>query len=313
MTDIAIAATPIAATKPKYRRSVDLARFVAAAGIVWDHARAPYADIGYTALSLFLMLTAFLALQSFERSDGRNFWFARAQRIFLPWIVWSVFYRLVDLWVSDEPTRFDLLTNPWTLLIGSSIHLWFLPFVMMALLLIPVISRAIRTPLALWLACAGLVAISVPLSLTTVPIAWITPDMALPEPLPQWFFSLPLFLYGALTAAGRRLNMQAVPFATAAVTSAITFAVLPEFASVQMLLTALIFEAVWRTDLRGIWATQLARLAFGVYLLHPFFMLVSFKLFGDDVNRAFAALFTLLAAMLATWVLQRLPLSREVL
>ena len=42
--------------KAGYRRSVDLARFAAAFGIVWDHARAPYADIGYTALALFLVL-----------------------------------------------------------------------------------------------------------------------------------------------------------------------------------------------------------------------------------------------------------------
>ncbi len=313
MTDIAAFAAPIASAKPKYRRSVDLARFVAAAGIVWDHARAPYADIGYTALSLFLMLTAFLALQSFERSDGRHFWFARAQRIFLPWLVWSVFYRIVDLWVSDDPSRFVLLSNPWSLLIGSAIHLWFLPFVMLALVLIPILSRAIRTPLALWLACAGLVALSIPLSLTTLPIAWITPDYALPEPLPQWFFSLPLFLYGALTAAGRRLEMQAVPLAAAAIVSGVTFVLMPSFASVQMLLTALIFEAVWRADLRGLWATKLAGLAFGVYLLHPFFMLVSFKLFGADVDRSFAAIFTLLTAMLATWVLKRLPFTRQVL
>ena len=70
-------------SKAGYRRSVDLARFVAAFGIVWDHARAPYADIGYTALALFLVLTSFLAVGSFERSDGKRFWLSRAQRIAL--------------------------------------------------------------------------------------------------------------------------------------------------------------------------------------------------------------------------------------
>jgi peptidoglycan/LPS O-acetylase OafA/YrhL len=56
-----------------YRRSVDLARFVAGFGIVCDPARAPFADIGYLALSLFLVLTSYLAVGSCMRSDGRGF------------------------------------------------------------------------------------------------------------------------------------------------------------------------------------------------------------------------------------------------
>ena len=72
--------------KPGYNRALDLARFVAAFGIVWDHARAPYADVGYTALALFLILASFLGMGSYERSGGPGFWAARAQRIALPWL-----------------------------------------------------------------------------------------------------------------------------------------------------------------------------------------------------------------------------------
>ena len=78
----------------EYRRGVDLLRFVACFGIVWDHARAYGADIGYLALAVFLLLTSFFAVQSFDRAEARGqgagFWLPRAQRILMPWLVWSM-------------------------------------------------------------------------------------------------------------------------------------------------------------------------------------------------------------------------------
>ncbi len=305
------ASSPAATSQVEYRRSVDLARFVAAFGIVWDHAHAPFADIGYTALALFLMLTAFLSMGSFGRSGGKGFWFSRAKRIFMPWVFWSAFYIAVNYRVWDGPGPFRLLNDPFTLLIGSYIHLWFLPFVTLALALIPIMSRTITTPRHLWLACIALVVISLPLAWLSLPIAWIAESPLMPEPLPQWAYSLPLFLYGAIVALGRRMNMEWLPLATAALISAVTFISAPEFAALQMILTAVIFEAVWRVDLRGTWATTLAGFAFGMYILHPFFMLLAFKLFGTAIDPIFAALFMAVGSCAAVLVLRHVPLVRQ--
>lgn len=297
-----------ATAKAGYKRSVDLARFVAAFGIVWDHARAPFADEGYTALALFLVLTSFLAIGSFERSDGKNFWSSRAQRIALPWLVWCAFYRVVFEVVSDAP--FTLLADPWTLLIGPSIHLWFLPFVMIFLITIPWISRAVDRPVRMYLASVLLVAVSLPLGLLHAelsPSAWFLNPGSYPQPLPQWFFSLPLFWFGALLAVGKRMGLVWPVLLAAALTSAVLFWRAPEFASVQMLLVALLFEAVWRVQVTGRWPTWLAGFAFGIYLLHPAAMLVVFKLFGAEVDRSFAALFAFALAWALTALLQRLP------
>lgn len=294
--------------KVGYRRSVDLARFVAAFGIVWDHARAPYADIGYTALALFLVLTSYLAVGSFERSDGRGFWLSRAQRIALPWLFWCAFYWAVFNVVSDEP--FHLLTDPWTLLIGPSIHLWFLPFVMIFLVTIPWVSRFIDRPARMYAAAALLVIVSVPLGLLhaqLAPAAWFINPGVFPQPLPQWFFSLPLFWFGAILAAGKRMGLVWPVVAAAALVSAVLYSRSPEFASVQMILVAVIFEIVWRINIKGSWPTWLAGFAFGIYLLHPATMLVAFKLFSDTVDRSFAALFAFALAWALTAALQRVP------
>ena len=294
--------------KSGYRRSVDLARFVACFGIVWDHARAPYADVGYTALALFLVLTSFLAVGSFERSDGSAFWFARARRIALPWLVWCAFYRVVYEVVSDEP--FALLSDPWTLLIGPFIHLWFLPFVMIFLVMIPTISRLIDRPERMYLAAVLLAIVSIPLGLMHAkvdPTGWFFGTDAFPQPLPQWFFSLPLFWFGAILAVGKRMGLVWPVIAAAALVSAVLYFRVPAFASVQMILTAVIFELIWRVNIKGTWPTWLAGYAFGIYLLHPACMLVAYKLWGGDVNRAFAALFTFALAWAVTAALVRTP------
>ncbi|MDB5660673.1 MAG: hypothetical protein JWS10_3288 [Cypionkella sp.] len=294
--------------KAGYRRSVDLARFVAAFGIVWDHARAPYADVGYTALALFLVLTSYLAIGSFERSDGKRFWLSRAQRIALPWLFWCAFYWVVYQVVSDEP--FHLLTDPWTLLIGPSIHLWFLPFVMVFLVTIPWVSRFIDRPARMYVAAVLLVLVSVPLGLLhakLAPAAWFINPYTFPQPLPQWFFSLPLFWFGAVLAVAKRMQLVWPVIAAAAVVSAVLYSQAPDFASLQMLLVAVIFELIWRVNIKASWPTWLAGYAFGIYLLHPATMLVAFKLFSETVDRSFAALFAFGLAWLLTAALQRVP------
>jgi len=296
-----------------YRRSVDLVRFVAALGIVWDHARAPYADIGYLALSLFLVLTSYLAVGSYLRSDGRNFWASRARRIAVPWLAWCVFYRLVFEVVSDAPRA--LLAEPWSLLIGPSIHLWFLPFVMGALVVIGPLCRWVTSVQSLWVACAALVVLSVPMGMLhaqVAPMAWFVDTGPFPQPWPQWFFSLPLFLFGALLALAERLGRVWMPVATAAVISGLLVWRAPEFASVQMILVTLVFLAVWRVEIAAKWPTVLAGQAFGIYLLHPAVMLLAFKLFGPDVDRTAAAVFTILVSWALTAVLQRVPLVQRV-
>lgn len=294
--------------KTEYRRSLDLARFVAAFGIVWDHARAPYADVGYTALSLFLILASFLAMGSYERSGGPGFWASRAKRIVVPWLFWCLAFRIVHEVMSDEP--FVLLSEPFSVLIGPSIHLWFLPFDMIALLLIPIFSTWIRSERELIMSCLLLVCVAIPLGWLHAQVGlegWLYSMSKAPQPLPQWYFALPIFMYGAFAAAGHRLGKTFYPLAAAFVVSAALMVIQPGFASVQMFLAAVIFEALWRFKIVGTWPTKLASYAFGIYLMHPAFMLVAFKLFGADVDRSLAALFTFFAAWAGTWMFQRLP------
>ena len=80
----------------------------------------------------------------------------RAARILLPWLVWTVFFglnRLLWAGLDPEKTVGDLFYL-WMLPSGTSIHLWFLPFIFVAeLAVIGVLHPLRRVPT--WLVVAG--------------------------------------------------------------------------------------------------------------------------------------------------------------
>jgi peptidoglycan/LPS O-acetylase OafA/YrhL len=80
----------------------------------------------------------------------------------------------------------------------------------------------------------------------------------------------------------------------------------------QLLCGALLCEAAWRIDLRADWMVALGDLSFGVYLIHPFFILVVDKFFADA---GFWGAWALVAGLsvAAVLVARRLPLVRELI
>lgn len=289
-------------TKPaSYRQAIDLARFIASFGVVVAHAYALENDwVGHISLGLFLILTAFLAMQSAQRSGGRYPFLARAKRLVLPWLAWSLFFRLVALKVSDDPGKWQLLTDPWSLLVGSTIHLWFLPFVMLAMALVEPVGRLITTPQRLAIALAALIVLSMPL--------FLAHDLGLHAPLPQWSFGFPVYILGLLLGVAHPMGRAAWPLFAAVLLSGLGLVISGGAAwSLTVVGAVLAFEAFWRLPLRGKWLPPLGQAAFGVYLIHPFFMLVAYKAFGSDVNLLFAAVLTFVLSCAAVLVMRRVP------
>lgn len=292
--------------RAEHRQSIDLARFMAAFGVVVAHANASSKDwVGHLSLGLFLILTSFLAVQSMQRANGSYPWFARARRLVLPWLFWSAFFRVLDLAFSDDPGRFTLLREPSSLLIGSAIQLWFLPFVMLAMCLIEPAGRWITTARALAAASVGLVPVSLLLF-------WALGYLAMPEPLPQWAFALPLYAYGILVAFGHQQNRMHWPFVGIAIVSGVSFWVSREPWALQVVVAATVFEIFWRLSLRHRILPRLGKAAFGIYLIHPFFMLVVYKVLGANVPALAAACLAFAMSWAATMILQRLPGLRRV-
>ena len=265
--------------RPQHRQGIDLARFIAAFGVVVAHANASPRDwVGHASLSLFLILTAFLAVQSAQRAGGSYAFLPRLSRLILPWLAWSAFFRLLDEVLADQPFATGLLSDPWSLLYGGSIHLWFLPFVGLAMVLVGPLVRLVTSPQRLMLASGLLVVVSAPLF-------WAHEAMGLPIPLPQWAFALPCYVLGLLLGVAHPMGRAWVPLmAGVAMTGVAVWLgqAAPWTFTIAASLAA--FELFWRLPIRGPWLPPLGKVAFGIYLAHPFFMLVAYKFAGPDVN-----------------------------
>lgn len=276
--------TQMTAPRAQHRQGIDLARFIAAFGVVVAHAEASAHDwVGHLSLALFLILTAFLAVQSAQRAGGSYAFLPRVQRLILPWLVWSAFFRLLDESLADRPFGNGILSEPWSLLYGSSIHLWFLPFVGLAMILVGPIVKSVTTPGRLLLASGMLIGFSAPLF-------WAHEAMGLPEPLPQWAFALPCYVLGLLLGVGHPMGRAWVPLGAGAVLTGLAVWMGQAEPWTFTIAAALVaFQLFWRLPLRGGWLKHLGQVAFGIYLAHPFFMLLVYKIAGPEVNRFLSA------------------------
>lgn len=289
-------------TSTAHRHGIDLARFLAAFGVVYAHAEASPRDwSGHLSLALFAILTAFLAMRSAERSGGSYAWLPRAKRLILPWVVWSLFYWVVEYVIADGPDRFRPLVDPWSLLYGGYIHLWFLPFIGLAMVLVTPAVSYVTTPQRL----TGVSVLMVGLS---APLFWAHEALHLPDPLAQWAFTLPCYVLGLLLAkahgmgqarvtlfAGLALALMAVWMGQGAPW---TFTVLGGLVA---------FELFWRLPVRGAFVQHLGVVAFGIYLIHPFLMLVIYKFEGPDVPMLSGAVQDFLLSWAVVAVLRRIP------
>lgn len=128
---------------------VDYCRLIAAFGIVWFHTEAPGYRIAYAAVPFFIVL---LSLPS--RSSLGD----RARRLLVPFVIWSGIYAALRVSSAfHEGTGLFDWWEPWMLLTGTSIHLWFLPFAFLVAVVAPLL-RGTKLVLALPVLAAGVLA-----------------------------------------------------------------------------------------------------------------------------------------------------------
>lgn len=288
-----------------HRQSIDLARFLAAFGVVYTHAEASTRDwTGHLSLGLFLILSAALAVQSAERAGGQYDLMRRLRRVALPWSAWCLFYRALDLVFSDDPTRFQPLRDPLTLLIGPEIHLWFLPFLMLGMVLVQPVARAVTDRRRLAIGCAVLAGLGLPL-------LWLHEFAGLPFPFAQWTHAIVMYGYGLLWVGAARLGRNGWPFLALLTLTAVLWPFVDKPWLVTVPLAAVLFELFWRLPLRHALLPHLGRAALGIYLVHPFVMLVVYKYLGPlDLWPMTLAVF--FGAWACVAVMLRLPLLRAV-
>lgn len=286
------------------QHSLEALRFGAAAGIVGAHMNPGLNGLVFSTLPLFLILTSSLAVGSLSRSGRREFLRRRFQRMAVPWVAWSAFYLVVNMAMHPSQMWDAIPSHPFHMLIGSTIHLWFLPFVV--LISIPI---ALAVPLVQDAVSLGSLAlILAPLSMIGL---YLHAHHSLPDPFGQWSFAFPSVAVGVLAALSRRHSAWAVRVGFVLVVACLGLQVGTWIDVAQLVTAAIVFEITCRVHSKHWIMLGLGRLSFGVYLVHPFFMLVYYKFAPVGLGSAFAITSVVVMSCVATAVMLRTPLVKR--
>lgn len=272
--------------------NIERLRILAAFGIVWFHTmNAPFRSVGYAGLPIFLLIFISLIVRYSDSHDFIGFVKRRASRLLLPWLFWSAIYGLCILGnniLTDKSVLNVFVTN--NLLIGTSIHLWYLPYAFGIALCLYFINKFISK-------ISGLIVVLITLFLSAVTlyISSIVMSYNLVVPLPQWLFglaSLPLGIaigrcsYLTNTKTGIMLLMMIVFITLIACLLLMRmdypYLVLPYGIGTTLVCIAYLWHGQY-----GRFTAGMASLTYGIYLIHP---LVGYFVKFIDVFRQFTYL-----------------------
>lgn len=249
----------------------DRLRIVAALDTVALHLTGGHAIFGF-GLPLFLILAIALGVSKPEAPPTRRFLSRRSERILMPWLFWSGVLFVGQVWMASRRGQ-PLLAwlDPRMLLYGPRIHLWFLPFIVVAGLVAHRVHR--RFPNA-----------GAPAVLGAVVVAglclWIPPQRSFGWPFDQWLFALPAVPLGYALGRGLALAGGLDRFRRAATVGWALFCVVGlavvaiEPGSRGFLLRTagglgLLVVGAWLPARSDGLTRRLAPLMLGVYILHP--------------------------------------------
>lgn len=285
--------------------SIEALRFFGAFGIVLFHAQAPGAQIGYAALPMFIFLALFFALGPGKNRSLATVVATRIQRFIIPWLFWSAafaFLKSLDALRDGRPISDEF--EIWNLLAGPSIHLWFLPYIAVFSVLFHVAQPAIRVTPAIVIAILGM--------LVSLAAFWMLSTQVLPEPYAQWLFGLP--------AVALALSLHKSSFPRSFMMSFVWLGIcmVPSYygydgGALQMsICIAVLIVAYLITLPASPVISWMAKVSFGIYLVHPIVMALLGKIisFTGRGELLFAVL-VFLVALIITELLRRLPIMRH--
>jgi surface polysaccharide O-acyltransferase-like enzyme len=265
--------------------SIDQARFLAAAGVVWIHSlrsesMQPFKEAGRFAVPFFVILTILLTMQGVDRAPGRSlkeFIAQRLQRLYLPMILWSFAYLLLKCFKlvlqPNAPNDFPGISFLWG---GTAYHLWFIPF-MFAVCVATFILRKISLQTD-----RSIRGISWLLVGTAFFILFVLPEFPLTDfdPGLEWMWratpsallGIALFSFSGTHSSSFHLSPKMCGLASIVGGLALLLSILQPDQLVLQTIAGLMFFAIVLNAPSQLescnWLTQLGRLSMGIYFSH---------------------------------------------
>lgn len=264
--------SPKTSDSAQKRQEIELLRIFSAFGIIWYHSASTGRDIAYAGLVAFLIISLYFSAKI--KSPPKPI-LERAKILLIPWIVWSIFYGAINL-AQNRP--FFSLDNGITagVLTGSSLHLWYMPFIFFVIIIFDHIKRYLTASMLCY-ACAALA-----LLLLWLNSSWRPQSLALGAPYAQYAHALDGVFIGVFFA-----NCSALPRTMRAgfIAAILAFVMLFAWSVPGIGVTYLVGIALAAVILLPDWdlsfpvnISVLSECTLGIYLSHVFWIRVAGKL-----------------------------------
>jgi surface polysaccharide O-acyltransferase-like enzyme len=123
------------------RQDIELLRIFSAFGIVWFHSPITIGKhIAYSGLIIFLIISTYFSSHPYKKIKSFS---DKARRLLVPWLLWFLFYGLINIMLGKAfiDTNKSIIEG---ILSGTKIHLWFMPFIFMAVIFFDFIKKYIK-------------------------------------------------------------------------------------------------------------------------------------------------------------------------
>lgn len=300
--------------------SIEFARYAACVGIVFFHTT--NTAIGYAGLPLLTAISVAFAVRTKPGTPWRSIVGKRLVRLGLPFVFWACVFaalKAAQAIANGEPIASEF--ERYMLLTGPALHLWWLPYAIVATSLAAVLaSRGIlvRSGRA-WAVTTALAAAS------SLGAAYaMNAGIALPYfgrfPLDQWVFTAPSVALGlaAATVPNSRRGLVCLLVACGATAGSAWLPALlsgADHLAVPYTIAAAALALVWRAPAfsgrlaRA--AVYLGSLSYAVYLVHPAFIALLPRFGLADERSLLLAGLASVAATIAAVVIVRTPVLKR--
>jgi len=277
-------------------QSVEALRIVAAFGVVAFHSFVPGRDIAYAGLVCFLILLPYVDLKYCSHRVRSVAQLARV--LLVPWMFWMLAYGALNILLQRPPLGAPIL-------MGTSPHLWFLPFAFLVLVVLNLVKPRVDPVLVMWASALAASAL-----LITAPW-WRSVSTTWEQPWGQWMHA------AAPVAAGAAFGLaDRVAFGRVALLLVVASASLAPWTDAKvaylvgmgaMVLIMLLGGRFWRWNVQSV-----ANCTLGVYLIHPIWIIAVTRYLGFGSYLTASVVFA--GSLASVWIARRLvPVSRWVL
>lgn len=250
----------------EFNSAIELFRIISTVFIVAFHSKFSLdRDVFYSGLVFFICTSVYLNAKSIYIHDYHLKTF---NRLITPWIFWCLVYGVLNLTVSKPWFGGNQITLA-SILIGTHVHLWYLPFMFISLNLLNLLHLQFREEQLFKIAlfCYVLLMLSA--------FKWRPASLGFVQPFPQYMHALPIIFIALSIRYVLSQHEKVIVFLIlVSTTLCIQFndLFMPYIIGFVMFYIAIRYQYFFNFLPESI--KKLSDLSFGIYLVHPFFLAV---------------------------------------